>query len=204
MNDDYAAVILTGGAGSRLGGVDKPMLPVAGVPMVQRVLAAVADATVTVVVGPAGLPVPPEVRVVRERPPGGGPVAALAAAMLTEERSRPDAVEDRTWPSLTVILAGDLPLLTSGAIGRLRDSIGDHDGAVYVDADGRRQWLCGIWRSEPVRASLRALPETANQSLRRLFADFDVATIRVSDDPPPWFDCDTDDDLRRAEEWLRR
>jgi molybdopterin-guanine dinucleotide biosynthesis protein A len=21
--------------------------------------------------------------------------------------------------------------------------------------------------------------------------------------PPPWFDCDTDDDLRAAEEWAR-
>jgi hypothetical protein len=21
--------------------------------------------------------------------------------------------------------------------------------------------------------------------------------------PPPWFDCDTDDDLRTAEEWAR-
>ncbi|PWU56748.1 hypothetical protein DLE60_25700, partial [Micromonospora globispora] len=40
----YAAVVLTGGAARRMGGVDKPARPVGGRPMLHRVLAAVAAA----------------------------------------------------------------------------------------------------------------------------------------------------------------
>lgn len=76
----YAAVVLAGGAARRMGGVDKPALPVGGRPMRDRVLAAVADAAPRVLVGPAGA-VPPGVRVTREDPPGGGPVAAAAAGL---------------------------------------------------------------------------------------------------------------------------
>ncbi|MBM0207341.1 nucleotidyltransferase family protein, partial [Micromonospora sp. STR1s_5] len=61
----YAAVVLAGGAARRMGGVDKPALPVGGRPMRDRVLAAVTDATPRVVVG-ATHAVPAGVRVVRE------------------------------------------------------------------------------------------------------------------------------------------
>ena len=48
----FAAVILAGGAGRRLGGVDKATIPVRGAPMLDHVLDAVADASPCVVVGP--------------------------------------------------------------------------------------------------------------------------------------------------------
>ncbi|MBO0869424.1 MAG: NTP transferase domain-containing protein, partial [Micromonosporaceae bacterium] len=54
----YAAVILAGGAGRRLGGLAKPALTVGGTRMVDRVLAAVADAGPRVVVAPGDLPLP--------------------------------------------------------------------------------------------------------------------------------------------------
>ncbi|MGW5673394.1 NTP transferase domain-containing protein, partial [Micromonospora sp. NPDC003776] len=47
----YAAVVLSGGAARRMGGVDKPARPVGGRPMLHRVLAAVADADQRLVVG---------------------------------------------------------------------------------------------------------------------------------------------------------
>ena len=60
----FAAVVLAGGAARRLGGAPKPARTVAGVPLLTRVLDAVAAADVRVVVGPpwptcpAGLPAP--------------------------------------------------------------------------------------------------------------------------------------------------
>jgi molybdopterin-guanine dinucleotide biosynthesis protein A len=187
----YGAVILAGGSARRMGGADKPMLPVGGVPMLHRVLAAVGDATITVVVGPGGLRVPAEVVLLREQPAGGGPVAALAAAL-----NRAD------WPDRIAILGGDLPLLTPGAIGELAAALGDHDGAVFVDDGGHEQWLCGLWRTAAVRGRVDALTETANQPLRGTLAGLDLVRISSDADLPPWFDCDTEDDLRRAEEWL--
>src|SRR5690349_16484199 len=80
----YAAIVLAGGGGRRLGGAAKPTLEVAGVPMLARVLDAVADASTRVVVGPDGLAglLPDGVLLTREEPAGGGPVAALWAGLV--------------------------------------------------------------------------------------------------------------------------
>ena len=73
----YTAVVLAGGRAARLGGQAKPQLEVGGRTMLAAVLAAVTDAARRVVVGPAQ-PVPADVVLVREGPPGGGPVAGAA------------------------------------------------------------------------------------------------------------------------------
>ncbi|MGH3433518.1 MAG: NTP transferase domain-containing protein, partial [Thermocrispum sp.] len=74
------AVILAGGAAARLSGVDKPMLEVGGKPLLHTVIGAVAGAAAVVVVGPRRTDTM-RVRWAREDPPGGGPVAALAAGL---------------------------------------------------------------------------------------------------------------------------
>ncbi|MEU7944269.1 NTP transferase domain-containing protein [Micromonospora taraxaci] len=198
----YAAVVLAGGAARRMGGVDKPALPVGGRPMRDRVLAAVADATPRVLVGPVDA-VPNGVRVAREDPPGGGPVAAAAAGLAVLD---PDT-------TLVALLAADLPLLTRPAIGELLDQLTrvepQPDGACFVDGDGRRQSLCGVWRVSALRAGLDRLAGERGGSLsgapvRALLAGLVTREVPWSGDgPPPWFDCDTDEDVRRAEEWAR-
>ncbi|GEM_PF-203035 len=237
--EGYAAVILAGGAGRRLGGVDKVAVPVAGRPMLERVLTAVADAATRVVVGPPRDGLPADVLRVREEPPGGGPVAAAAAGLDV----LPAAV---SWVAL---LAGDLPYLTPEAVALLRAAAADPgldgastvDGAVLVDSEGRAQLLCGVWRAGALRTRLAALAGAgagevgaglgrvgavgavgagpggvgaaaagsgglAGQSMRALLAGLRVAEVIVpvaGSAPPPWYDCDTEDDLRRAEEWGR-
>lgn len=189
-----------------MGGVDKPALPVGGRPMRDRVLDAVADATPRVLVGLADA-VPEGVRVTREDPPGGGPVAAAAAGLALLDLDT----------ALVALLAADLPLLTRSAIGELLSELaraGDSgerrlDGACFVDADGRRQSLCGVWRVDALRAGLDRLAVARGGSLagapvRALLAGLVVRELPWSGEgPPPWFDCDTDEDVRRAEEWAR-
>ncbi|MEV1016664.1 NTP transferase domain-containing protein [Micromonospora sp. NPDC049801] len=214
----YAAVVLAGGAARRMGGVDKPALPVGGRSMRDRVLAAVGDAAPRVLVGPAD-GVPDDVRVTREDPPGGGPVAATAAGLALLD---PDT-------TLVALLAADLPLLTRAAIGDLLTHLaaagrpapaapadspaGLHpeavDGVCFVDADGRRQSLCGVWRVDALRAGLLRLAaerggSLAGASMRALLAGLAIHDVPwAGAGPPPWFDCDTDEDVRRAEEWVR-
>lgn len=83
------------------------------------------------------------------------------------------------------------------------------DGVCFVDADGRRQSLCGVWRVAALRAGLDRLAAERGGSLagapvRALLAGLVVREVPWSGDgPPPWFDCDTDEDVRRAEEWAR-
>nr|WP_234361974.1 NTP transferase domain-containing protein [Plantactinospora sp. BB1] len=192
-----------------MGGVDKPALPVGGRPMLDRVLAAVADADLRVVVGPAG-ELPTGVRATREQPPGGGPVAAVAAglAALLPDTAPPDTAD----AGVVALLAADLPLLTADAVRQLRTALSrapGADGVVYVDDAGRAQFLCGVWRVGPLRAALARLAAgrggvLTGTSMRALVAELTVTEVAWrGSGPPPWFDCDTDDDLRRAEEWIR-
>lgn len=129
-------IVLAGGAARRLSGVDKPMLEVGGVPLLRRALAALGDARDVVVVGPPRAGVD-GVRWAREVPAGTGPVAALAAGLHAVQPRADDEV---------AVLAGDLAGVTASTVRRLRAALGAADGALLVDADGRRQWLtgCGV------------------------------------------------------------
>ncbi|BCY15582.1 hypothetical protein L3i22_106700 [Actinoplanes sp. L3-i22] len=183
-----------------MGGADKPTLAVAGQSMLTRVLAAVHDADPRVVVGrvPSDLPVP--VHVTREEPPGGGPVAAAAAGLALV----PGPI------AYTALLAADLPFLTGEAIDVLRLTVesAPMEGAVYRDTDGRLQILCGVWKTAALRAAIDRLAAKRGglhgAPVRELIGELRVAEVSWRrPGPPPWFDCDTDDDLRTAEEWAR-
>jgi molybdopterin-guanine dinucleotide biosynthesis protein A len=181
----FSAVILAGGRAARLGGQAKPQLLVGGRPILAAVLDSVADAERRVVVGPPQ-PVPQDVLLVREQPPGGGPVAAVAAGLA----------EVRT--DVVVVLAGDLPFVSAGLVRGLRERLTDQ-GVLVVDDSGRDQYLLGAWRT----AALRAATATAcaPTSLRRVLAPIAVRRWRPEvrpGDPPPWLDCDTPADLARA------
>jgi molybdopterin-guanine dinucleotide biosynthesis protein A len=166
--------------------------------MLIRVLEAVSGADECVVVGPAGLGslVPSGVRVVQEEPPGGGPVAGLAAGLAAV-----------VGGGTVLVLAADLPLLTAEAVGQLVAALGRHDGAVFVDRTGRRQWLCGAWSAGALR---RRIDEVAGEgplggrSMRDFVAALDVVGVPVGGDgsSQPWYDCDTPAGLAGAESEL--
>jgi molybdopterin-guanine dinucleotide biosynthesis protein A len=107
------------------------------------------------------------------------------------------------------LAAGDPDgVLAAGAAG---DALAANaaDGACYVDDSGRLQTLCGVWRASALRRGLARLAAErggatlTGASMRALTTG--LAVVRVpwaGRGLPPWFDCDTDDDLRRAEEWV--
>lgn len=105
-------MILAGGAARRLGGRDKPGLLVGGARLLDHAVAACAGARRIVVVGPERPTVIP-VAWVREDPPGGGPVAALAAGLAAV--SAP----------VTLLLAADLPFVTREVTERLVAALSD-------------------------------------------------------------------------------
>ena len=179
-------------------GSHKPVLDVGGRPLVARVLDA-AGAHPALVVGP-GQGVPEGVRVVLERVPGGGPVAGLAAAVeaLT-------AAADASLPYAVVVLAADLPFVTSAHVDRLLDALDGPDGpdgpdaadlAVTVDRDGRPNWLCAAWRLDALRARLDELGDAYGSSMRKL-AD-GIRTQSVDDPAELALDVDTPADLAGA------
>lgn len=184
----YDAVVLAGGRAARLGGRAKPQLVVGAGTILDAVLATVADAGRRVVVGPPQ-PVPAGVRLVREQPPGGGPVAALHAGLA------------EVGSDVVAVLAGDLPFVTADLVRDLRARL-TGDGVLVVDDAGRDQLLLGVWRTAALRS---ALPEqTAHVPLRRVLGALAVRRLRppvLPGRPPPWTDCDTPADLARARAW---
>lgn len=187
----FDAVVLAGGRGSRLGGVDKATITLGGERLVDRAVAAVraAGAEAIVVVGP-GHTGGEGVAVVREDPPFGGPLAALAAAL---PRLRSDWV---------LLLSCDLvrpdrvcEVLT--AQNEFRAGGIEADGFVLRDFEGREQWLAGCYRVSSLRSAARSLgTEFENAPLRRLLAGL---TLRwISAPPEVTADIDEPEDLTRA------
>jgi len=186
----YDAVVLAGGSARRLGGRDKATELVGSLTLLDRVLAAVPDAVRTVIVGPVR-PVAATVSVwTREQPPGGGPVAGLAAGLV------------EVSAATVVVLAADLPFVSAGTIRTLLDAL-DVEGVVLVDADGRDQPLVSAWRTDALRAAITGLATPAGASMHRLVAALGVRRVAVAPSPgtpPPWLDCDTEAELARARE----
>jgi molybdopterin-guanine dinucleotide biosynthesis protein A len=188
----WGAVVLAGGRARRLGGVDKPGLTVGGRTLLDGVLAACHGAVPIVVVGPPR-PTAVEVRWEREDPPHAGPLAALAAGL-------------RAVPTpIVAVLAADLPNLRPHTVDRLRAAISagtadtavgadEPDGAVLVDEHGRPQWLCGVWRTAPLRAALAEAGELADRPLHAVLTTLTVTAVPAL--PGEASDVDTPDDLR--------
>jgi molybdopterin-guanine dinucleotide biosynthesis protein A len=189
-----AAVILAGGQGRRLGGLDKPGLKVGDQSLLEIALAAVRGGLSSpsiVVVGPLRQ-LPDDVVQVREDPPGGGPAAAVAAGVA--------ALPSPSPALLVALLAADLPGITAGVLRRLTAALtgegGDpFGGAVLVDAGGRRQYLTGVWRHSKLSAAVRRRPDWAGMALRELLAPIQVIELVGSEDETA--DVDTPADWGR-------
>ncbi len=140
-----AAVVLAGGTGARLGGVDKGSIEVDGVSLLERALTATVTATEVVVVG-AEVPTSRPVSWALEDPPLGGPAAGLLSGL--------DRL--RTAPDLVAVLAVDMPRVGAATLARLTWAVEADpavDGAVLVDAAGRRQTLAAVYRRSALLAA---------------------------------------------------
>ncbi|MER7308891.1 NTP transferase domain-containing protein [Streptomyces griseoluteus] len=203
--------MLAGGGARRLGGADKPSVQVGGRALLDRVLAACADAATTVVVADPRATARP-VRWAREEPAGGGPVAALDAGLRL------------TTAEYAVVLSADLPFLGADTVHRLLAALrdGDADGAMLTDDDGRDQPLVAAYRTASLRRALADLAtghaghagqgEHARQGghaehggltglpLRRLTGALRLTRLT---DPLASFDCDTWEDIAHARARIR-
>lgn len=158
-----AGLVLAGGAGRRLGGVDKPGLIVGGATLLDRAVAALGDATV-IVVGSRRAVLRP-VRFVAEEPPGSGPAAAVHAGVR--------ALAAFDGRATVALLAADLPAVSSDTVGRVLAALvgaDGADGAVLADADDREQLLLSVWRLSALRTACHIRQSWAGAPLRALLA----------------------------------
>nr|WP_234306539.1 NTP transferase domain-containing protein [Streptomyces sp. NRRL F-2799] len=185
--------MLAGGGARRLGGADKPGVQVGGRALLDRVLAACADASTTVVVADPRATARP-VRWTREEPAGGGPVAALDAGLRL------------TTAEYAVVLSADLPFLGADTVHRLLAALrnSDAEGAMLTDDDGRDQPLVAAYRTASLRDALADLATEhgglTGLPLRRLTGALRLTRLT---DPLASFDCDTWEDIAHARARIR-
>lgn len=181
MTAAFDAIVLAGGEGSRLGGIDKALVEVGGEPLLERVLATLGGAGRIVCVGPERVTSVPVIWT-RERPPGGGPVAALAMALPLVEAD------------VVVVMSVDIPFMTADVVRGLVDEC-RHDGSILVDAGGHRQPLMGAYRTTFLRGRLDGLQTTEGASVHELVKG---AHLTLLDEPTAARDVDTVVDLEAA------
>jgi molybdopterin-guanine dinucleotide biosynthesis protein A len=200
-----AAVILAGGRGQRLGGLDKPALLVDGRQLLDVALDAARGRPIVVVGPPRALPA--GVLGAIEDPPGGGPAAGVAAGFA--------ALPELPDGAIVAVLAADLPGIGASTVDRLSAALGVEvdgsagvdgsaeaggsadaaGGAVLLDPGGRRQYLIGVWRYGALRAAISRRASWHDAALRDLLAP--ISVMEVSGSEREAADIDTPADLGR-------
>jgi len=192
-----AAILLGGGRAARLGGVDKPAIVVEGRSLADRAFDAVHGCRPVIAVGPGSLARDGAV-IVREDPPFGGPVAALAAGVAAlDAASGTGGSEASAAAEWVLVLACDLPRAASvvDALHGHPPVDADVDGLVLVDENGREQWLAGRYRIRALRGALAELSQTSGASMRKLVSS--LSLVGIPDRAGASVDLDTWEDIHR-------
>lgn len=161
----FDAIVLAGGRGSRLGGIDKSALVHRGSTLLEHALESVADARRVVVVGDRP-PVDGALHAV-EDPPGAGPAAAVAAGLAALVDPAP----------LVAVLASDVPEVVA-AFAQLRAL---REPAVAVDPTGRRQHLLAMYPGPELMARTQRGAQEG-RSMRELVTGLAVREVHVGVD----------------------
>ncbi|MCS6710862.1 NTP transferase domain-containing protein [Brachybacterium sp. EF45031] len=190
-----ALLVLAGGSGQRLGGVCKADLRVNGRRLLDIVLESVPTTTCRVVVAPPTVAVPQGVHQTLENPPGGGPVAGIAAGLTLLDRIAPPGTPGA--PADVLVLACDMPgapALVPALLEGAKHRRSSTDGVVAVHPDGHREHLA-------LCVSRKALFEVLHagghrdRSVRSVLEQLTVAPVEV----PAW----AADDIDEWEQWER-
>ncbi len=187
VRPSWTAIVLAGGRGTRLGGVDKAALTIGGATALELILADLTEASRVIVAGPQRV-ASHDVLFRAEDPPGGGPVAGIAAALVDVETP------------LVALLATDMPWAGRLAARLVAEFDPDRAGLlVPVDATGRRQPLCAVADTEALRLALDRLGDPRGRSMRELLSGLDVQEHPLDAEEASCLDdIDTPADLSRA------
>ena len=189
------AVILCGGAGERMQGRDKPLLPLLGQPLLQHVLRRIqpqVDALVLVANRQADVYATHAARIVDDGAyKGQGPLAGIAAGL---------AAADSEW---VLCVPGDAPLLPPDLLHRLQAAL-QRDGAelaVVNDGTGLQPLCCLLPRH--LLADLRAYLDGGGNAPRVWLGRHRIAQADYSDWPLWAWSLNTPQEWAMAESQLR-
>src|SRR5215471_7000150 len=175
LRAELSAAILAGGRATRFGGRDKSALMVEGRTILERQIAALGPLTDDIlVVGGAAGAAPPVARHIADRVEGCGPLGGLDAAL---EHARGE---------LLILLACDMPFVTTGFLAHLTDLASGSTGgpgqiaAVVPRTERGYHPLCAVYRRTVRDAATRCLADRRLKMLD-LLADLRVHVAAPAD-----------------------
>jgi molybdopterin-guanine dinucleotide biosynthesis protein A len=184
-----AAVILAGGRGERLGGVNKALLALGDRTLLDRAMAVTRGYKTLLAVGSARFEAPGDLEQILDLDTGyAGPLAGVAAAVQHLADSAID---------LLFSLAVDTPLFPADFVSRARDLL--HASPAVLAAYGEQDYPTNaVWRL----SALSGLPDavrngSAPRSLKRLALGLGAARLDYAPltDSDPFRNANTPEDL---------
>jgi len=168
---DATAIILAGGNSSRMGGTDKSMLSIKGVPMIQYISRQLEDMFSEVIIGSSetekyaflGLKAVPDAQ------PGMGPLAGISSCLSASSHD------------LNFVTACDIPEINGELIARLFEASQGADIVTPVSADGRYEPLYALYRRSVARIAEELLGE-GKKKVSDLFDRVNTAYIFFTDE----------------------
>jgi len=191
---EITAVILAGGRGSRMGGVDKGLVPLMGRPMVEHVITRVRPQVGELLINAnrnvdqysaLGYPVIQDFR-------DGflGPLAGMASGL---------AAAATTY---VVTVPCDSPLVGTDLVERLSHALIDEQADIAVAHDGERAHPVFLLLRRDLFTDLTSFLETGGRKIDRWFASHRVANADFHDTPEAFVNVNDPDERRHVEQQL--
>jgi molybdenum cofactor guanylyltransferase len=189
--EQITGVVLAGGRATRMGGMDKGLVPVAGRPMVAHVLDALAPQVGALVINANrnheryaefGHPV------VSDRVGDfAGPLAGMAAALETARTP---------W---VVFAPCDSPRVPGDLVDRLYDALVRDDAEIAASHDGQRLQPVFVLIRRELADSLNTYLDEGERKIDRWFARHRLAQADFSDCPEAFANINDEDELAALE-----
>ncbi len=189
--DEISAIVLCGGSGARLGGIDKPMARIGGRRLIDWVIAALTPQVGRIVIscgrdaGPyetLGYPT------VADDRPGDGPLGGIVSAL-------PHVQTD--W---ILTHPGDAPFVDTSLVARLTPEA-LVNGIAVPRAGAQRQNLV-LLMSRPMAAALARFYCGGGRAVKDWLDDQGVVSVDMSDVADSFFNVNTPADLEACERRL--
>jgi molybdopterin-guanine dinucleotide biosynthesis protein A len=201
----HAGIVLAGGLGRRMGAVDKPLLELAGTPMLARVIERLAPQVERIIINANGDParfVRYGLPVVPDTIEGfAGPLAGILAGMRWSRQNFPEA-------RFVVSVAADSPFFPIDLVLRLAEGCGRDERTIALAASSAGTHpVFGLWPvalADDLETFLRSgeggkILKFADRHLR-LNVPFEDIELPDGTAVDPFFNVNTPEDAKRAGE----
>lgn len=196
---DTPVVILAGGEGSRMGGLDKCLLSLGGATILSRLITGLMKQSHQLYLNvngdgerfaPCALPRIPD------RLPGIGPLGGLASAMEFLDAQKAPC----NW---LLSVAGDCPFLPDDLLPRLLAAAEHDQDVIYCRSKRRDHFVIALW-SRSVLPRLVSYIEGGGRSVGAFVRQLRHKKVTFEHTPvDPFFNINTEQHWHRAEQLLR-